>query len=417
MKRLVLSVGIACLCAAGGRADEKSKVAIVPGSPAKMRGLLAYWSLDEGKGTTAQDASPNKMEATLKGGRWVPGVKGTALKFSKEGEYLDYGDSAKLNFKAGEAFTFAGWVKTEAQQGTVVSQRNSKDGGANIDINIAGGKLLGLVRSDKKELGQHAIVGSKGEINDGEWHHFALTRDTRRTIELFIDGVFQGKGMGADAGGSITTNLRALGYERYWAKDGTEPAKRILDGAVDEFCIFNRALTAEEIRTLAGPKRTPVVKVGPPAGAARYNANGITFDHPKGWKIMTEKIFVTSITVQNDKGTQALLQVHPPNADAKKALTLLETTFRKAFEGKVVKGSEKTVKRKIRGAEREGGSMDFEVAKDVAINFQFFSFSLGAKKPVVCVVFQHAGFDAEEAKKAFALIAGSLAASTAKPRK
>jgi len=147
---------------------------------------------------------------------------------------------------------------------------------------------------------------------------------------------------------------------------------------------------------------------------ARYSENGITFDYPKGWKVKTEKPGgIVSVTVQNDNGTQAIVQVHPADADPKKVRSEVEKVFRKAFEGKLVKGSEKAVKRKMAGKEREGAAMDFEVAKDVPIHFEFFAFPLAAKKPVVCVVFQHGGFDADAAKMGFGLIAGSLAESGA----
>jgi hypothetical protein len=363
------------------------------------------------------------MQATLHGGRWVAGVRGTALQFDREGDYLDYGDSPRLNFKAGAAFTFAGWVKTAAQRGTVVSQRNSKDGGANIDLTINGGQLSALVRSDGRELGEHAAV-SGGAINDGEWHHFALTRDTGRTIELFIDGVSQGMGSGADAGGPITTNLRALGSERYWVQSGLEPAKRYLVGAVDEFCIFDRALSAAEVRKLAGPPQPPADRPAPPTGtplapdATRYRANGISFDYPKGWTVKDEKPGgAVSVSVQNDKGTQAMVQVHPGGADVKVVRAQREAVFRKVFEGNLVAGSEKAVQRKIAGAEREGVAMDLEVARGVAIHFEFFAFGLGPKKPVVCAAFQHGGFDAEAARKGFALIAGSLGESPGAAKK
>src|SRR5207237_3651792 len=110
--------------------------------PTKLGGLIAYWQLDEGKGTTAQDASSSKMTATLHGGQWVDGVKGTALQFAKDGDYLVYGDSEKLNFKAGAPFTFAGWVKTKADSGAVVSQGESMEGAGGImELALAHGRL------------------------------------------------------------------------------------------------------------------------------------------------------------------------------------------------------------------------------------------------------------------------------------
>lgn len=143
---------------------------------------------------------------------------------------------------------------------------------------------------------------------------------------------------------------------------------------------------------------------------ARYAANGITFDYPKGWKVMTEKPGgIVSITVQNDRGTQAIVQIHPADTDPKKARSEVEKVFRKAFEGKLVRGSEKAVRKKIAGSVRDGATLDFEVAKDVPLHFEFFAFPLAAKRPVVCMVFQYGDFDADAAGKGFPLISNTLA--------
>jgi hypothetical protein len=223
-----------------GRPREVPSAAVVPG-------LLAYWALDEGGGNSA----PGGQGATVHGGRWAQGVRGKALELDGTADYVDCGSAAALNFKAGAPFTVAGWVRTRRPLGTVVSFRNSKDGGAVLDLTIAGGVLQALVREDGKELGQHAnVTGQK--VADGEWHHFALTR-SGTTIELYLDGASQGQGRGPDSGGPITTDLRGLGSERVWARDGINPAAhRFLQGALDEVCVFGRALRPAEIKKLAG---------------------------------------------------------------------------------------------------------------------------------------------------------------------
>ena len=35
-------------------------------------GLLGYWKLSEGQGTTAHDSSPNKNDGTISGASWTP---------------------------------------------------------------------------------------------------------------------------------------------------------------------------------------------------------------------------------------------------------------------------------------------------------------------------------------------------------
>jgi hypothetical protein len=223
-----------------------------PPSPKDMPGLLAYWALDEQSGAKAADSAPGGANAaTVHGGKWVKGVRGGALELDGGKDYVDCGAAAGLNFQAGAPFTVTGWVRTARPLGTVVSFRHSKDGGPAIDLLIAGGALQGLVREDRKELGQHALV-TGGRVADGQWHHFALTR-TGTAIELYLDGASQGRAVGRDAGGPITTDLRALGSERAWVQRGINPADhRFLQGALDEVCVFGRALSADEVKRLAG---------------------------------------------------------------------------------------------------------------------------------------------------------------------
>ena len=61
--------------------------------------------------------------------------------------------------------------------------------------------------------------------------------------------------MGTQSKGAITTDLRALGSERYWVKQGRkggDGASAYLEGSIDEVCVFDRVLTTEEVRTIAG---------------------------------------------------------------------------------------------------------------------------------------------------------------------
>jgi hypothetical protein len=304
-------------------------------SPEKVPGLLACWKFDEGKGTTAADTSKNGLKATLHGGRWVPGVNGTAVQFDKVGEYLDYGEPQALSFKAGASFTFTGWLRTVAQQGPIVSQRNSKDGGAVIDLSLSDGQLKAEVRADGKEMGNPAMVIGR-PVNDGQWHHFALTNDGRGTIELFIDGATQEKDTVGNAVGAITTDLRALGSERFWDRVGFFPPEKCSwQGAIDEFCIFDRVLSTAEVRNLSGPR--PFVdkpmagdnprEKKPPAPPAAGNLGKLRLPLETGWKAEFQPFF-NSWTIEkytpgkdgfnesNRLTVRRLLSGEPAEADA-----------------------------------------------------------------------------------------------------
>jgi hypothetical protein len=75
------------------------------------------------------------------------------------------------------------------------------------------------------------------------------------TITLYLDGVEVGRGKGGNSKGPITTTLRALSSERYLVlKGGFNPQVHFFNGAVAEFAFYNRELTADEVRRLAGKR-------------------------------------------------------------------------------------------------------------------------------------------------------------------
>lgn len=221
-----------------------------PPSATKLPGLLAYWSFDEGDGEKGVDASGRIIKAKLNNLSRVEGMRGRALSFKGAGSYFDYGDAPDLSFKAKAPFTIAFWVQTRLSRGTLLSHRNSRNGSPVIDILLSDGRTAAQVRCDGNEFAVPVQIDGKS-VNDGNWHHVALTRDGD-FIELFLDSVSQGRKSGAAAGGALTTNLRALGSERYWINHRPGPGDPHFQGSMDEFCIFGQALKAEEITSLAG---------------------------------------------------------------------------------------------------------------------------------------------------------------------
>ena len=99
------------------------------------------------------------------------------------------------------------------------------------------------------------IASLKGAkvVNDGAWHHFAFTRQGA-DLALYTDGALELRLDKTRSGGAIPTDLRALGAELYWLKGREGLDTDYLAGDCDEFCVFGRALSAAEIRTLAGKK-------------------------------------------------------------------------------------------------------------------------------------------------------------------
>jgi hypothetical protein len=201
-------------------------------APAALPGLIAYWPLNEGQGASTLDEA-RKQPAVRHGGEWVQGIKGAALRFNGTGDYVDLGDDARLNFGRGAPFTVAGWAATEADRGAICTFRKAGGFGV-IGVLVVRGNLHGWVRDDNSGFGGVQLNG--GPIKDGKWHHFALTRQPDSTVELFLDAQSQGKDVGKNTGGPITTDLRALASDRFVVAGGKN-APAYFAGSIDEVCL------------------------------------------------------------------------------------------------------------------------------------------------------------------------------------
>jgi hypothetical protein len=228
-----------------------------PPSSTDFPGLIAYWSLDEGNGTEAFDSVKHKL-ASLKGCRWVSGIRGKGLKFNGTSDSLEFHELSELKFKDNDSFTFACWVNTATRSGTIFWLLGAGKPGESISlvgVQIVEAKLRASVRRDTGIFSPVKLNGNE-LLRIGEWHHVALTRDGLGKIELFQDGKsveWGGVAGVTETKGSITPVWGALGVDRHAPNmDIFIPDVGFLNGSLDEFCVFNRVLTAGEIKKLAG---------------------------------------------------------------------------------------------------------------------------------------------------------------------
>ena len=222
-----------------------------PTSASIGKSLVAHWTFDEGKGDTIKD-SASGIEGEIEGKvSWIEGKHGTALKFDDNGTGIIKVDiDPKLNF--GDDFSVVFWAKT-----TQVRAKNAdwwmggwiinKDLGGQEDVNdwdIANvnGHLVfvtGNPENDKDDL-----LVSTDPIDDGKWHHYALSRvKTSGLNTLYVDGV---KNISEEKGpGFHVSNQTAMTI-------GGHPngAAHAFAGALDDMAIFTRVITEDEINTI-----------------------------------------------------------------------------------------------------------------------------------------------------------------------
>lgn len=199
---------------------------------------LAYLPLDEIGETT-----PNLVygEATANGTILpVEGVKAGAVELD-ETTSITQPMYDKIN--VGESdFTAEAWVKTTDADGYIFcigshNKTNVAGGTGNwIGLEIKGGTSFAI----DDDVAKSDCKG--GEINDGQWHHVACVRDfAGKTISLYIDGELAASKSGITTGGINCSDTELL----YIGAD--DEKDRNLTGRVDEFVMYPKALSADEI--------------------------------------------------------------------------------------------------------------------------------------------------------------------------
>jgi len=144
--------------------------------------------LDEGAGQYVHDATYNGYHGFIRGAKWVDGRFGKALEFDGESEVNLYRPE-KVDFGKREDFTVECWIKVPQDLGPgfyfFLANRLRVDmAGFSLYLHRSGHVVAGI--GDKvNQVGLHG----KSQVNDGAWHHVAITADRDGDAVLYLDGV------------------------------------------------------------------------------------------------------------------------------------------------------------------------------------------------------------------------------------
>jgi hypothetical protein len=189
----------------------------------------------------------------------VPGPLGQALNFTvgASSQHVIVNDATNLRIT--DDITIAAWVRrtnpTHAA-GILAKTNNITDdftftlcgaGAANICNGTDNGlefEYTGAGGSTKISRGSQG-AGAPGLITDSKWHHVAVTR-ARGTFNFYIDGVLvYTPAVEATAFQSTASNV-------YLGNVNTNIVSTQIDGSLDDVRLYNRALSATEIKRLHG---------------------------------------------------------------------------------------------------------------------------------------------------------------------
>ncbi|WP_027629345.1 DUF5695 domain-containing protein [Ruminiclostridium cellobioparum] len=232
------------LTASDGALSSSSLVTVtVTAAPAD--GCVTNLTFNETSGSTAYDSSGFQRNGTLNGGAgFAAGKNGNALNLNGNNQYVSLPNGVVSNLTD---FTAAAWVKV-----------NSITDWARIfDFGTGTTNYMFLTASAGGSGLRFAITtagnGSESQLNyasglplpAGTWKHIAVTLSGNTGI-LYIDGseVARNAAMNINPAGLGDTNQNYIGRSQ-WSGDS------YLNGMVDDFKIYNRALSQAEVRSLA----------------------------------------------------------------------------------------------------------------------------------------------------------------------
>ena len=219
-------------------AGSKPTPAAPPGTPG-LNGV-DRWKFDETAGTTAADSVGPHPLTLRNGATFGPGLAGNALALNGANQFAE--STGTLIPTENTNYSVSAWVKLN-QAGGAFQTVMSEDGDANSAF------FLQYSGADKRWAfsfaSVRALANTVGQPVAGQWYHLVGVRDvTNSKLSIYVDGVVSGS-VGILGGGDKGTGNLEIGRGKF----GGNPVD-YLNGTVDDAKVFDRALTADEVKTL-----------------------------------------------------------------------------------------------------------------------------------------------------------------------
>ncbi len=224
-------------------------VAVLQAQSLPDDGLVSWWSFDERSGTIAADRSSGN-NGTLYGGFWTTGVHGGALGFNGLSDYVEVPHRDSLNITGDLSVT--AWVYQTRPANCVILGKGSTNAARR---NYPGNYEFTLRVEGPLRFAYETGVGdflfkayeSSSAITPGVWHHVAVTMEKGRNVVFYLDGKEAGKFTQEGQCGWTNHEPVRIGTRKDFPN--------FFNGYMDDLCLYQRALSREEIRLIVTPSR------------------------------------------------------------------------------------------------------------------------------------------------------------------
>ncbi|MHC4356006.1 MAG: LamG domain-containing protein, partial [Planctomycetota bacterium] len=248
--------------------------------------LVGWWKFDEASGSTAADSSGNGNDGTLNGSAtWAPadGQKGGALSMDgSAGGYVLIPNGGDLTLINQGDFTITMWFRQDVVTGIANLLQQTDVGGTGRTLLLADA-ATGI----RTFLGGTSTVSGIVE-EAGVWYHVAVVvteEGATDTIHFYING--QPEGTPAAVGSEDCEGDYLIGTDK-------GIAGRWMDGLVDDFRLYNHALSEVEIlAAMEGSGGGYPFASGPyPADAALLEANWANMSWRAGDSAVSHDVYI-----------------------------------------------------------------------------------------------------------------------------
>ena len=207
-------------------------------------GLVGRWDFDEPVGRLASDSSGRQNHATISDGLFVKGVDGPGLQLNGQSTTASCPSSQGLAPQ--DSLSIEAWFRLHAPPTSGFPSVVRKEG--SYAVRFSGGRLGFLIWHD----GQPSpLVSAKADWAPETWHHVAATYDGRQ-MRLFVDGQ-EDAASPKPIEGEIDASGSPLGI-------GSSGSGHLFCGIIDQVRLYDRALSADEIRASCAAGREAMRK-------------------------------------------------------------------------------------------------------------------------------------------------------------
>lgn len=218
----------------------------ITGNPiydASGSGALARYSFEEdsysGRFGEVGDSS-GVNNGVAKGGTQVenPGIKGKSVKFDGVNDYVETKD---FSFRNNANFTFSLWVKTTMfRSNQVIFGKPSPYW--EYTFMTYGPNAVRFVYWNTRGMGEIDMYSPSNVLSINNWTHFVITYDgSAKIAKMYINGVL------SNTDNTITNTLQNRANNLWIGAGYYGGAQRYFNGNIDEFMIFNKALSKGEV--------------------------------------------------------------------------------------------------------------------------------------------------------------------------